>query len=322
MRRSSLKECGLAVDREAVWAAFSPFVLPETADNDRVWREGVRKRRFRILKVLGRKLLGIKEKVPERTTEFIKNSYGPKWAEIGYVNYDTEKQQSNYTPWLWDGRPIMASTYGSARYRHLLIAAVIEKLKPRSVLEVGCGNGINLMLLANRFPDITFAGIDLTDSGPRQFKEMQARGSLTNNLLAYAPLPPRDPKGYLKVDMRQGSAESIDFADGSFDLVYSVLALEQMEHIRRRALSEMARVSGQWALMIEPFRDVNPYLWPRLNVVRLDYFQGRICELPAVGLEPVFATDDFPQEALLRACMTLSRKTDADSKAAETLAAQ
>lgn len=321
MRNCSLDKTELGVARESLWAAFEPFVLTEDADSSRAWREGVRRRRMRILKVLGRKFLGLKEKVPERTTEYIKDSYGTKWAKIGYGNYDPGREQSNYAPWLWDGRRIMASTYGSARFRHLLIAAAIEKFKPRSVLEVGCGNGINLLLLANRFPEVAFAGVELTDSGPRLFAELKAAGALPENLVRYPTLPARDPKGFLGVDLQQGTAERLDFPDGSFDLVMSVLALEQMERIRDKALSEMARVSTRWTLMIEPFRDVNPYPWPRLNVLRLDYFQGRIAELRDHGLEPMFATDDFPQEVNLRASMVLARKTTAQAAPA-SLAAQ
>ena len=308
LRRARLNDTGIDVDRSAVWEAFQPFVLPENPDNESSWNDGVRRRRKRILKSCLRKLVGLNTKVPVRTSELIKESYGTKWSEIGYANYDPAKEQTNYTPWLWEERRFLASTSGSARFRHLLISAVIEKLKPSSVLEVGCGNGINLLLLANRFPDISFAGIDLTDSGPRLFNELQAAETLPDNLLRYAPLPPREATAFRRVVVRQGTAENLDYADGAVDLVMSILALEQMERIRRRALSEMARVSKHWALTIEPFRDVNRSFWARLNIIRQDYFAGRIDDLREVGLEPFLATDDFPQEVHLRACMTVSRK--------------
>jgi tRNA G46 methylase TrmB len=38
---------------------------------------------------------------------------------------------------------------------------VIGHVRPRSVLEVGCGNGINLILLAGNFPDTEFARVEL-----------------------------------------------------------------------------------------------------------------------------------------------------------------
>lgn len=314
MQKTKLESCDLGVDRTALWEAFAPFALPETEANARAWSNGVKKQRKRIFKNFRRKLIGGKPKVTERTDKVIKDSYGTKWSAIGYANYDPAGSHDNYAPWLWGERRFLASTYGSARFRHLLIAALIEKLQPRSVLEVGCGNGINLLLLANRFPEIRFAGVDLTDSGPRLFAELKAADRLPDNLTAYAPLPPRDPEGFKRVEIHQGSAAQLSFADSEFDLVMSVLALEQMERIRAQALSEMARVAAKWTLMIEPFRDVNRYLWSRLNIIRQDYFQGRIDELPRVGLEPILATDDFPQEIHLRACLALCRKARTPAK--------
>ncbi len=316
MQRTKLESCGLGVDRTALWEAFAPFTLPENDANAQAWRDGVKKQRKRIFKNIRRKLIGGRPKVAERTDKVIKDSYGTKWSAIGYAGYDPAASHDNYAPWLWGERRFLASTYGSARFRHLLIAALIEKLQPKSVLEVGCGNGINLLLLANRFPDVKFAGVDLTDSGPRLFAELKAAGALPANLVDYAPLPPRDPEGFKRVEIHQGSAAQLSFADGSFDLVMSVLALEQMERIRAQALGEMARVAAKWTLMIEPFREVNRYLWPRLNIIRQDYFQGRIDELPQFGLEPILATDDFPQEIHLRACLTLCRKAGTAAAAA------
>jgi SAM-dependent methyltransferase len=319
VRRISLENSDLGVGRDALWQAFAPFALPPSAENDAAWAAGVKKQRKRIFKNVRRKLLGGGTKVAERTSEVIKDTYNPKWA-TGYAKYDPAGAHDNYAPWLWGERRFMASTNGSARFRHLLIAALIEKLQPKSVLEVGCGNGINLLLLANRFPEVKFAGVDLTDSGPRLFNELKQGEGLPGNLAAYAPLPPRDPEGFKRVEIHQGSAAQLGFADGSFDLVMSVLALEQMERIRAQALGEMARVAARWTLMIEPFRDVNRYLWPRLNIIRQDYFQGRIDELPQVGLEPILATDDFPQEIHLRACLALCRKAGTQTKAASLAA--
>jgi hypothetical protein len=60
--------------------------------------------------------------------------------------------------------------------------------------------------------------------------------------------------------------------------------------------------------MIEPFRDVNNTGWPRANVIRRNYFRGRIADLPAYGLKPAIITDDFPQEVFLRTCAVLCEK--------------
>jgi hypothetical protein len=57
-------------------------------------------------------------------------------------------------------------------------------------------------------------------------------------------------------------------------------------------------IGARYCLMIEPFRDVNADLWPRMNVRRRDYFQGRIAELRDYRLEPVLALDGLPQRSL------------------------
>ena len=116
----------------------------------------------------------------------------------------------------------------------------------------------------------------------------------------------QDPEAFRRVTFLQGSAAELPFPDGAFDLVMTVLAIEQMERIRARALAEIARVARRQVLMIEPFRDVNRDLWSRLNVYRRDYFRGSIDELGTYGLRPVLALADFPQEAFLKACMVVA----------------
>ncbi len=132
----------------------------------------------------------------------------------------------------------------------------------------------------------------------------------------FAPLPLADPSAFRRIEFHQGNAIRLPFEDGAFDLVYTVLALEQMEVVRAQALAEVARVAALHTLMIEPFRDVNQALWPRLNVLRRDYFRGRIDDLRQYGLDPVLALDDFPQEAFLKACAVLAERRVASGLAA------
>jgi ubiquinone/menaquinone biosynthesis C-methylase UbiE len=194
-----------------------------------------------------------------------------------------------------------------------LLQRVVERLRPRRLLEVGCGNGINLLLLAGRFPDIALAGLDLTEEGIAAARALQAAGTLPEGMAGYAPSGIADPTAFRRIAFRHGDAGALPFADGSFDLVVTVLALEQMERLRRRALAGLARVSRRHVLMIEPFAEVNRGLWRRLNVFRRDYFRGRIAELPRHGLVPEIVTADFPQEVHLGACLVLARKATADA---------
>ena len=131
---------------------------------------------------------------------------------------------------------------------------------------------------------------------------------LPQNLVAFAPEPLRDLQAFRRIDFRQGNAARLEFPDASFDLVYSVLALEQMERVRDQALGEIARVARRHYFGFEPFRDVNDRGWERLYVLGRDYLRGRIADLPRYGLVPTHASIDFPQERFLKACAVLAEK--------------
>lgn len=111
------------------------------------------------------------------------------------------------------------------------------------VLDVGCGTGALLHQLARIYPQAHLAGVD-------PVPEMLA--------VARRRLPP-------SVDLREGWAERLPFADGSFDVVVSC---NMFHYIRKpiAALNEMGRVlrSGG-ALVITDWCD--------------DYLACRVCDL-------------------------------------------
>jgi ubiquinone/menaquinone biosynthesis C-methylase UbiE len=124
----------------------------------------------------------------------------------------------------------------------------------------------------------------------------------------YAPLRLVDPTAFRRIRFLQGNAICLPFGDRSIDLVFTVLAVEQMERVRHRALQEIARVARRHVLMIEPFRDVNDSGWPRRNVIRRNYFRGRIANLSGYGFQPLLAIRDFPQEVFLKVCAVLAER--------------
>jgi ubiquinone/menaquinone biosynthesis C-methylase UbiE len=195
------------------------------------------------------------------------------------------------------------------RFRNVILGGVIRTLKPRRVLEVGCGNGINLLLLANQFPDVSFTGIELTESGVRVAREVQAQEQLPAPLAAYAMGEQKDPTAFRRIDFQRGDATAMPFETGAFDLVYTVLSVEQMERVRDKALTEIARVSGNHVLNMEPFAEANRTPLRRLHIFARDYFRGEIAAMPRYKLEPQWASMDFPQEVQLGAALVLSRKS-------------
>lgn len=106
-----------------------------------------------------------------------------------------------------------------------------DELRGRDVLEVGCGTGVHARLLASAGARVT--AVDLTPTAVR----------LTRRRLALAGLD---------ADVREADAESLPFADGSFDFVWSWGVIHHSERTDR-VVAEIARVlrpGGRVALMV------------------------------------------------------------------------
>lgn len=290
---------------------LEPFVSARVSRFDRRWQTQVWRQRYKILRRLWR-APGHQGSLPQgRSVEVVQAEYGDVWSRWAFDRYDLRQASSDATPWLWRGQRLLANTLGATRWRQLLLIKAIERVRPKTVLEVGCGNGINLLMLACRFPDIAFTGIELTAEGHAAAQSFQqTHAQLPEHLQAFAPQPLADLQGFRRVRFVQGSATELPFENGAFDMAITVLALEQMEQIRARALAEIARVVRSHALMIEPFRDVNGGFWQRLNVDRRNYFRGSIGELADHGLRPQVACADFPQKYILRAALVLSERVN------------
>ena len=112
----------------------------------------------------------------------------------------------------------------------------IEKYSPfDTVLEIGSNAGQNLLLLAQRFPEVEFHGIDINS-------RFVAAGS---NWLA--------GKGVTNVSLTVKRADRVDdFGDRSFDIVFSDATLMYVGPDKIRGiLREMRRVSCKAILMNE-----------------------------------------------------------------------
>jgi len=299
----------LGVTPDQIEALLAPFVTARAPCWSRRWQTEIWRRRHKALRRMWRDLGGEASPRQGRSSAIVQAEYADVWSRAGFDRYDPHNVPAGSTPWLWRNQCLLANTTGATRWRQLLLIRAIEKMRPRTVVEIGCGNGINLMMLACRFPQIAFTGIELTAQGHAAAQAFQqAHVELPANLRAFAPEPLADLTSFRRVRFLQGSATELPFDDGAFDLAITVLALEQMEQIRSRALAEIARVVRSHTVMIEPFRDVNDGFWQRLNVRQRGYFRGRIAELADFGLQPLVACADFPQKYILRAALVLSAR--------------
>jgi 2-polyprenyl-3-methyl-5-hydroxy-6-metoxy-1,4-benzoquinol methylase len=116
---------------------------------------------------------------------------------------------------------------------------------PRSVLDVGCGEGVLTAQWAERLGDGRIVGIDLDDPKLRAEWERRSRPNL---------------------EFRAEEATSLSFADNEFDMA---CAIEVLEHVPEpeATLAEMARVASRHLLVSVPREP----LWRGLNVARGAY---------------------------------------------------
>ena len=123
---------------------------------------------------------------------------------------------------------------------------MLDRAAPRSLLDVGCGEGVLTERWAARDPRCEIVGVDLEDA--ELGAQWAARAARPN--LRFAAM----------------RAERLAFGDGSFDLV---AATEVLEHVSdpHDVLGEMARVAARWLLVSVPREP----LWRVLNLARGAY---------------------------------------------------
>jgi 2-polyprenyl-3-methyl-5-hydroxy-6-metoxy-1,4-benzoquinol methylase len=117
---------------------------------------------------------------------------------------------------------------------------LLELAAPRSVLDVGCGEGVLTEQWAERFERVV--GVDLDHPMLRREWEGRSRSNL---------------------EFRAADAALLPFASGEFDLVCGVEVLEHLPD-PAAALAEMVRVARRWLLVSTPQEP----LWRILNLLR------------------------------------------------------
>ncbi|MHB8690177.1 MAG: class I SAM-dependent methyltransferase [Solirubrobacteraceae bacterium] len=116
---------------------------------------------------------------------------------------------------------------------------------PTSVLDIGCGEGVLTEQWARTLGDKPVVGLDLEDGKLAAEWATRQRPNLSFRATDGAQLP---------------------FADGEFDLVAAVEALEHIPN-PESTVSEMARIAGRHLLVSVPREP----LWRMLNVARGAY---------------------------------------------------
>ncbi len=292
-------------DREGIEEILAPHLHRRFEVDDPEWRTLVRKqRRGWRLRRLRRALNGA---LFRRNVASVREQYEEHWS-LDDLTGDAAPQVPS--PVLWGEAPMLLEAQALKRLYLRLMNDVLAAFEPENALEVGAGNGRNLFVLSALQPQIAFAGLELAEAGVSAARALQGEDEVGEGIAGHAPLPLRDPTAHKRIDFRQGNAAALPFDDGSFDVVFSILALEQMESVRDAAMAEMARVARRAVVMIEPWRDFNATGIRRDRIVALDYFSARIDELPRYGLEAALVLDDLPGKLQMGVGLVLAVPTD------------
>ena len=138
-------------------------------------------------------------------------------------------------------------------------AVLIEKILYRTcnpkILEVGFGYGQNMSVLVELLPKKNIHGID--------FKENRVSETidffLNNNIS--------------EITIKQGDGRSLDFADSSFDVVFTSAVMLYLNHEDcKKMLSEMLRVSRARVVLLEQHREGASDLLLKGGVTGEDYY--------------------------------------------------
>ncbi len=137
---------------------------------------------------------------------------------------------------------LWGSKVGKLRMRDVLLAAIPWR-GDEQVLDVGCGHGLLLVAAAKRLTTGGAIGIDIW----RQYDQADNRPEATRENARLEGVAER-------VEVRDADARELPFADASFDIVVSSLAIHNIENRaeRAKAVREIARVlkpGGRAALM-------------------------------------------------------------------------
>lgn len=130
------------------------------------------------------------------------------------------------------------------RRRARWILGKIKQKNPKSILDVGCGDGFYLHLLFALFPKAKIVGID---------NDKNALRSASINLK------------YKNVKLKHGDICNLNFANNSLDIV---VASELLEHLKDdfKGLKEIRRVLRPGGLLLISVPHANyPLLWDPIN---------------------------------------------------------
>lgn len=308
-----MKPAEIDISEAEIDAILAPWTIREHTVDAPSW-QAVRAKKSRTYRrkqitraVFSALLPWIKRVEKHRDPEFVSDHYSHTWSKYAWPDPAEPPSRDNTVYLEWNGAGYEALRHGLVRIHLLGIAKAIGCLKPASVLEIGAGPGINLVALSAAFPDVEFTGAELTASGVETAKSIQA-ASLPKGVERFAPMPVKSRTAHQRIGFNQCDVQSLPFPNEAFDLVFTRLAIEQMEQIRDRAFAEIHRVTKSHAVFVEPFKDFNREPLQSLATRTKNYLSLSVDQLVRHGFEPIFQFSDWPHKITNGAGIVVCRK--------------
>ncbi|MFC1800479.1 class I SAM-dependent methyltransferase [Nanoarchaeota archaeon] len=126
---------------------------------------------------------------------------------------------------------------------HLCLFQFIRKIRPQTLLDVGCGEGYTTILIKKEFPELQVEGFEHDEDTVKKANSI-----------------------HKELDVKKGDITNIEKENNSFDLV---LSSEVLEHLKNPeiAIKECKRVSKQYCIFTVP----NEPFFRLANLARLRY---------------------------------------------------
>ena len=291
----------IVIDIEEIEKLVAPYIRARCAVDDPQFRAEMAAIRARLERerVTWRHRLAWWFRRDPRSVAGRQAIWNSKWSERKRYQPGYYQPEGPLELGLWQGQGVYLRNAALTRARLAVLMKAIAALSPRSILEVGCGDGLYSLFLASHFRECTYTAVDLAGTGIAAARSMQQAAALPDYLHRFMPETRLDAAAIRGIDFRHADATQLPFAADQFDVVVTCVALEQMDRVREPVLDQMHRVSRRWAVLLEPFADYVDSPVRRAYKRRSGYFDLPIAALRSNGWQPVAVFSDFPQKVTL-----------------------
>ncbi|MFT5519434.1 MAG: ubiquinone/menaquinone biosynthesis C-methylase UbiE [Enterobacterales bacterium] len=289
-----------ALNKKVIKNIIEPFVQKTYDVSTKEWSElelSMRKMfRWRYIKNI------LNPFYNEKKVEIVKSSYELNWA-VTEMPKVCREPATHYT---WNDSYYYMSSFAEKKFHMYLLQQQLTSLGAKKILEVGSGNGVMAIASALGVEDAEVFGIELTDTGVEKANYILQNNDELQKIKDFVPFDVKNDE--LKVSFESRNACSLPYDDETFDVVYTSLALEQMNSVIEQVLSEIFRVSKKHVVFIEPFSDFNQTKLQKYYTRSRNYFSHTVEDMKKYGFEPVEVISDFPVKMTRGAGLLLAKK--------------